>query len=262
MRAVGELMLTGLDYLFIALASVAAGLVNAIAGGGTLITFPVLTAVGVPAVPANVTNTVALCPGFFGATARSARGAPRSTPAAVDHRAGGRGRRHRRRRCCFSRPTSRPSAGSSRSCCFSRRSCWPRRTGCGRGSSEVEVAPRVRSRVGCAGRGAALPWRGLWRLFRRRAGRDDARDVRAAARRLADAAERAQVSRRARHQRRRGDLLRFLRRGRVAGRGVMAAGALLGGAFGGRLASRIRPETLRWVVVAIGAIAAAIYFVK
>ena len=61
-------MLTGLDYLFIALASVAAGLVNAVAGGGTLITFPVLTAVGVPAVPANVTNTVALCPGFFGAT--------------------------------------------------------------------------------------------------------------------------------------------------------------------------------------------------
>ena len=61
-------MLTGLDYLFIALASVAAGVVNAVAGGGTLITFPVLTAVGVPAVPANVTNTVALCPGFFGAT--------------------------------------------------------------------------------------------------------------------------------------------------------------------------------------------------
>ena len=50
-------MLTGLDYLFIALASVAAGLVNAVAGGGTLITFPVLTAVGVPAVPANITTT-------------------------------------------------------------------------------------------------------------------------------------------------------------------------------------------------------------
>ena len=44
--------------------------------------------------------------------------------------------------------------------------------------------------------------------------------------------------------------------------GVMAVGALLGGAFGGRLASRIRAETLRWVVVAIGAIAAAVYFVK
>jgi uncharacterized membrane protein YfcA len=42
--------------------------VNAIAGGGTLITFPVLVAVGVPPVAANVTNTVALCPGYFGGT--------------------------------------------------------------------------------------------------------------------------------------------------------------------------------------------------
>jgi len=46
----------------------AAGLVNALAGGGTLITFPMLTAVGVPAVIANITNTVALCPGYLGAT--------------------------------------------------------------------------------------------------------------------------------------------------------------------------------------------------
>jgi uncharacterized membrane protein YfcA len=62
-------MLTGLDVVLVAAASVAAGFVNAIAGGGTLITFPVLTAVGVPAVAANVTNSVALCPGFLGATA-------------------------------------------------------------------------------------------------------------------------------------------------------------------------------------------------
>jgi uncharacterized protein len=47
---------------------VAAGGVNALAGGGTLITFPMLTAVGLPAVAANVTNTVALCPGYLGAT--------------------------------------------------------------------------------------------------------------------------------------------------------------------------------------------------
>ncbi len=59
---------TGIEYLLIALAAVGAGLVNALAGGGTLITFPMLTAVGVPAVAANVTNTVALCPGYLGAT--------------------------------------------------------------------------------------------------------------------------------------------------------------------------------------------------
>ena len=41
---------------------------NALAGGGTLITFPMLTAVGVPTVAANITNTVALCPGYLGGT--------------------------------------------------------------------------------------------------------------------------------------------------------------------------------------------------
>ncbi|HEX2189605.1 MAG TPA: sulfite exporter TauE/SafE family protein [Longimicrobiaceae bacterium] len=51
-----------------ALAGVAAGAVNALAGGGTLITFPTLLAVGIPAVAANVTSTVALCPGYLGAT--------------------------------------------------------------------------------------------------------------------------------------------------------------------------------------------------
>jgi uncharacterized membrane protein YfcA len=40
-----------------------AGAVNAIAGGGTLITFPALLATGVPAVASNATNTVALFPG-------------------------------------------------------------------------------------------------------------------------------------------------------------------------------------------------------
>src|SRR5512136_1398498 len=54
--------------LLIALAGMAGGAVNALAGGGTLITFPVLTAVGIPPVAASVTNTVALSPGYFGAT--------------------------------------------------------------------------------------------------------------------------------------------------------------------------------------------------
>jgi hypothetical protein len=61
-------MLNGLDFVLIALAAMAAGLVNALAGGGTLISFPMLTFVGLPAVAANVTNTVALVPGYLGAT--------------------------------------------------------------------------------------------------------------------------------------------------------------------------------------------------
>jgi len=56
------------EFAMIGIAAVAGGLVNALAGGGTLITFPMLIAVGVPPVAANVTNTVALCPGYLGAT--------------------------------------------------------------------------------------------------------------------------------------------------------------------------------------------------
>src|SRR5512137_1210663 len=57
-----------LEFALIGLAAIAGGVVNALAGGGTLITFPMLTAVGIPAVAANITNTVALCPGYLGAT--------------------------------------------------------------------------------------------------------------------------------------------------------------------------------------------------
>ncbi|HEX2997012.1 MAG TPA: sulfite exporter TauE/SafE family protein [Anaerolineales bacterium] len=61
-------MLSGIEFLLIGFAALVAGAVNALAGGGTLITFPMLVALGVPAVTANVTNTVALCPGYFGGT--------------------------------------------------------------------------------------------------------------------------------------------------------------------------------------------------
>ena len=49
-------------YFWLCLAALAAGMVNAIAGGGTLLTFPSLLAVVAP-VPANVTSTIALLPG-------------------------------------------------------------------------------------------------------------------------------------------------------------------------------------------------------
>lgn len=60
--------MTSFDLLIAALAAVGAGAINALAGGGTLISFPVLVAVGVPPIAANVTNAIALCPGYFGAT--------------------------------------------------------------------------------------------------------------------------------------------------------------------------------------------------
>jgi uncharacterized protein len=58
--------LTALDYVLAGIAAAGAGGVNSIAGGGTLISFPTLVALGVGRVSANVTNTVSLCPGYFG----------------------------------------------------------------------------------------------------------------------------------------------------------------------------------------------------
>src|SRR5574340_1671195 len=49
------------------LAAFLAGVVNSIAGGGTLITFPALLSAGLPAVTANATSTVALVPGSLSA---------------------------------------------------------------------------------------------------------------------------------------------------------------------------------------------------
>jgi len=47
-------------------AAFAAGVINSIAGGGTLITFPVLIWLGLDPKVANATSTVALWPGLFG----------------------------------------------------------------------------------------------------------------------------------------------------------------------------------------------------
>ena len=61
-------IVTSYDLLLAACAAIGAGAVNALAGGGTLITFPTLVFLGIPPVTANITNTVALCPGYFGGT--------------------------------------------------------------------------------------------------------------------------------------------------------------------------------------------------
>ena len=52
-----------LEALLIGLAGLAAGTINTVVGSGTLITFPTLLAFGVPPVTANVSNTVGLVPG-------------------------------------------------------------------------------------------------------------------------------------------------------------------------------------------------------
>lgn len=55
--------MTGLEAIAVLVAGMGAGAVNAVAGSGSLITFPTLLAVGYPAVTANVSNNIGLVPG-------------------------------------------------------------------------------------------------------------------------------------------------------------------------------------------------------
>jgi len=57
----------GLHYVLLFAAALAAGAINSVAGGGTLLSFPALLAVGVSPVAANATSTVALVPGSLSA---------------------------------------------------------------------------------------------------------------------------------------------------------------------------------------------------
>src|SRR4051812_23313160 len=50
----------------VAVAAFTAGGVNAVAGGGSLVSFPALLAVGLEPVAANVTNTITIWPGYAG----------------------------------------------------------------------------------------------------------------------------------------------------------------------------------------------------
>ena len=74
-------------------AAFAAGAINSVAGGGTLISFPTLVWLGLPAITANATSTVAIWPGSFAGMAgyrREMRGAgQRMLVLAVPSLAGG-----------------------------------------------------------------------------------------------------------------------------------------------------------------------------
>jgi uncharacterized membrane protein YfcA len=48
------------------LAAFLAGAINSVAGGGSMISFPILIALGVPPLIANATNTVGIWPGALG----------------------------------------------------------------------------------------------------------------------------------------------------------------------------------------------------
>lgn len=53
------------DSILLAVAGLLAGVMNAVAGGGTFLTFSALVFTGIASVPANQTNTIAVFPGQF-----------------------------------------------------------------------------------------------------------------------------------------------------------------------------------------------------
>ncbi|MCW3014971.1 MAG: hypothetical protein JWO02_2063 [Solirubrobacterales bacterium] len=54
--------------VLLAVAGLAAGAINSVAGGGSLVSFPMLLAIGTPALTANATNLIAVTPGYVGGT--------------------------------------------------------------------------------------------------------------------------------------------------------------------------------------------------
>jgi uncharacterized protein len=59
-------IMTAADVVLLCGAGLVGGFVNSIAGGGSLVVFPALVATGLGSVAANVTNSVALWPGYVG----------------------------------------------------------------------------------------------------------------------------------------------------------------------------------------------------
>ncbi|MGL5810144.1 MAG: sulfite exporter TauE/SafE family protein, partial [Nocardioides sp.] len=59
--------MTPQEFAGVGVAGFGAGLINAIVGSGTLLTFSTMVAIGVPPVVANVSNTVGLVPGSISA---------------------------------------------------------------------------------------------------------------------------------------------------------------------------------------------------
>lgn len=58
--------MSAVDIVLIGAAALGGGVVNSVAGGGSLVLFPALVATGLGPVAANVTNSVALWPGYVG----------------------------------------------------------------------------------------------------------------------------------------------------------------------------------------------------
>lgn len=251
-------MHSGVNLLWVGLAGIAGGLVNALAGGGTLITFPVLMALGLPAVAANVTNTVALCPGYLGATfaqANDLRGQASRVKlvlpsAIIGGVVGGLLLLHTTDRVFRAVVPFLILLASGLLAVQGPLRAWLlRRTGHTGARTVPEywsVIPLGLAAVygGYFGAGLSVIVLSVLGLMMD----ETLTRLNALKQTVAFSVNIAAA-------------LLFVFSGQVAWRVmlVMAAGALIGGAVGGRLAGQIRPATLRWTVVGIGLIVGIIY---
>jgi uncharacterized protein len=254
-------MLSGFEFILVGLAAVAAGAVNALAGGGTLITFPMLTAVGIPAVAANVTNTVALCPGYLGATLAQSNDL-----------------RGQKRRLWLILPAGVIGGVLGGLLLLNTgervfRALVPFLILLASGLLAIQdpVRARLVRRSGPAGstttseKWAMLPV-GLAAIYGGYFGAGLSVIVLATlGLMLEDSLTRLNALKQAvAFSVNIAAAIFFVFSGKVVWPAalVMAVGALIGGALGGRLAGRIKPATLRWVVVVIGVVVAVIYLVR
>ena len=254
-------MVSGLDCLLAGVAAVTAGAVNALAGGGTLITFPTLLAVGIPPIAANITNTVALCPGYLGATLaqrKDLRGQNKRLGLFLSAGVTGgfigglllldTGEKSFRALVPFLILMASGLLAAQEP----MREWLVRRSGRSRVTPLPE--PWAAFPVGLAAIYGGYFGAGLSVIVLALLGlmvEDSLSRLNACKQMIAFGANSAAA-------------LFFLFSGRVVWSValVMALGSSVGGALGGRLAGRIKSGTLRWVVVTIGAAVALVYFVR
>lgn len=255
-------MLNGIEFIMAGLAALAAGAVNALAGGGTLITFPTLTFLGIPAVAANVTNTVALCPGYLGGTLaqlNDLRGQKNRLwlilPASIVGGVLGGYLLLRTGEKLFNElvPYLILLASVLLAIQDPVRDWLTKRTAAGQGHG-VQIEKLTWLPVGLASIYGGYFGAGLSVIVLSALGltlEDTLTRLNALKQAVAFSVNLAAA-------------IFFIFSGRViwAVAVVMAVGALVGGTLGGTLAGRIKPSTLRWTVVIIGVIISIIYFVR
>jgi uncharacterized protein len=254
-------MTNGISYLLAGAAAVAAGMVNALAGGGTLITFPMLTFLGIPSIEANITNTVALCPGYLGGTlaqSKDMQGQKKRlrillVAGAAGGILGGVLLLHSSERLFRAAVPFLILLASALLAAQNRIRAWLMRR-----LSQSPAAPQLEMLaafpIGFAAIyggyfGAGLSVIVLASLCLTI---DDSLTRLNACKQAIAFAVNAAVA------------VLFLFSGKIVWPMaiVMATGSLIGGSLGGRFASRIKSDTLRWTVVSLGIIVGAIYLIR